>query len=935
MLDDMYALQAVVSNMLDEEENQLRLTIQALATMPQLVDAVYERDIDSVLDNAQTIKQQFEYDIVIITDAQGVVLARGHSDIAGDDISERPMTATALRGEVSSGIYYDLTAVVPFSVRSFSPIYKDDYFAGILITGIDVGAEAYVDNIHRLINLNFSIFYDDTRYMTNLKDEDGNRIVGTVFDNEQISHRVLNNGETVVERYELFGETNMVAIWPVLDPDSGEIIGMWAISQNLTQQNRETLNVILIVIMCSLLIITVTILIASSQGKKIAKPIGKVTEFASAVAGGKLDTELEVNLEDIKSSKEVELLVRALKTMVATLKDRIQEIEAKRMEADAANQYKSSFLANMSHEIRTPMNVILGLTEILMRNEKVSKTVHEELIAIYSSGDLLLNIINDILDLSKIEAGKLELMIEKYDLASLINDTVALNLMRVESKQIEFKLSIDENLPSVLIGDELRIKQILNNLLSNAFKYTEVGEVNLSFSLENEGQESTQDLIITVTDTGYGMKEDEVTAIFDEYTRFHLDPNRSIAGTGLGMSITQNLVRMMKGEIHIDSELDKGTKLSVRLPQGKVDSEVLGKELTERLQKFQISGMRQLMKSSIICEPMPYGRVLIVDDVESNLFVARGLLTPYGLDIETVTSGYLAIEKIINGNVYDIVFMDHMMPKMDGIEATKIIRESGYTEPIVALTANAVLGQMDIFLKNGFDDFISKPIDVRYMNHVLKKFVRDKQPPEVIEAAHAQMPSSNMQSDYDPASPTVPPHLAELFVTDAVNAVKILDEFKEKKGVYTDDDYSLYAVTTHGAKTALLNVKELELSAFAGNLEQAGLSKNHDTMYKETPIFIDYLREVIEKHTQQESDFEKRDLSDVDYSLLKDKLLTVKSACETLDIKIAKDIIAKLRKSPWSTEINSQMGSMSRHLVSGDFDDVISAVDKIIDSLPE
>jgi len=930
---DMYAVQSVVANMLDEEEDQLQKTIRALAAMPSLVDAVYEKDIDRIIERAQTLRQQFEYDVVIITDANGVVLARGHSDIAGDDISHRPMMAAALSGEVSSGVYYDENALVPFSVRSFSPIYKNGTFAGILITGIDVGSEAYVDNIHRLTNLNFSIFYGDTRYMTNLIDENGNRIVGTVLTNEQIVNRVLHNGETVVDRYELFGEMNMVAVWPIMDPDSNNIVGMWAISNSLTQQNRDTLTVILIVIFCSLLIITVTILIASNQGKRIAKPIGMVTDYATAVAGGDLDAALEVNIEDIKRNIELEQLVDALNTMVATLKDRIHEIEIKRNEADAANQYKSSFLANMSHEIRTPMNVILGLTEILMRNEKVSKAAHEELVAIYSSGDLLLNIINDILDLSKIEVGKFELIMERYDLASLINDTVALNLMRVESKQIEFKLEVDENLPSVLIGDEIRIKQVLNNILSNAFKYTERGEVIISFTFESKEHEEATTLIITVSDTGYGMTEEEVAAIYEEYTRFHIDPTRSIAGTGLGMSITQNLVRMMNGEIKIDSKLGTGTVLTIRIPQGQTDAEVLGKDLSERLQKFQVSGMRQLMKSSIICEPMPYGSVLIVDDVESNLFVARGLLTPYGLNIETVTSGYHAIDKIKSGNVYDIVFMDHMMPKMDGIEATKIIRDSGYSHPIVALTANAVVGQMDIFLKNGFDDFISKPIDVRYMNTVLKKYVRDKQPPEVIEAAHAQAASSATQTTQDPASPTVPSHLAELFVTDALTALEALEDFKEKAGTYTDEDFSLFSVTTHGMKTALINVNEHELSVFAGNLEKAGLKKNRDMIFKETSVFIDYLREVVSKHTLQEHDFDEVELTDADYSLLKEKLLIVKAACETMDIKIAKDEIAELRQSRWSPEINSQLGTMSKHLMSGDYDEVISDVGKIIDSL--
>jgi len=933
MRDDMYAMQAVVANMLEEEEYDLKTTVQVLAEMPQLVDALYTADTGAVRDIAVNIKQQFEYDLVLITDENGVVLARGHSSIAMDDIGDRPMMAPALSGEVSSGLYYESDALVPFSVRSFSPIFKDGVSVGILITGINVGTEAYVDNMHRLTNFNFSVFYGNTRYMTNLTDENGNRLTGTVLGNDPAVNRVLVNGETLVDRYELFGEMNMVALWPITDPHTGDVTGMWAISKSLTQQNRETLNVIMTVIFSSILIICVTVFVAGKQGKKIAKPVGKVTDFATAVAGGDLDAVLDANRKDIQRTNEVELLVRALNTMVTTLKERINEVESKRIEADTANRYKSSFLANMSHEIRTPMNVILGLTEILMRNENVNKSAHDELVAIYSSGDLLLNIINDILDLSKIEAGKMELIYEKYDLASLINDTAALNLMRVESKQIEFILRLDENLPSVLIGDELRIKQIINNLLSNAFKYTDKGEVILSYSVENNDPDDKIILVIKVSDTGYGMTDKEVVAVFDKYTRFHLNTDRNIAGTGLGMSITQNLVHMMNGDIYIISEPGRGTELTVRIPQDKTDSYPLGKEMTEKLQNFQSGGLRQMMKSNIICEPMPYGSVLVVDDVESNLFVARGLLTPYRLTIETVTSGTQAIEKIKNGNIYDIIFMDHMMPKPDGIETTKIIRDMNYLHPVIALTANAVVGQMDMFLKNGFDDFISKPIDVRYMNTILKKYIRDKQPPEVIEAAYSQPDAEKIITTNKTDSATGSVYLIELFIVDAVNALQTIEELIKKTDGFNDEDFGLFAVTTHGIKTALLNVNEYELSVIAGNLEQAGLNKNSDVIDSDTPGFIERLNNTVSKYKLRSHDTDDNNHSDADYSLLEEKLHVIKTACESLDKKTAKYTIAELRQSRWSSEINTRLSSMAINIMSGDFEPVISDADKIIDIL--
>jgi len=943
--EDMSAMQSVVENMIEDEESQLSKTVRILVTMPRFVDAMYERDIDAIRENARTIKDQFEYDLVTITDAQGIVLARGHSDLAMDDIGGRPMMAAAMNGELSSGVYYDATALVPFSIRSFSPIYKDDIFVGVLSIGINVASEAYVDHIQRLTNMNFSVFYGDTRYMTSLRGEDGNRIVGTKHEDPQILERVLNREQTVIDQYEILGDMNMVALWPIMESDSDVVIGMWAISNNLTHQNRETLNVILIVVVCSIAIILVTVLMAFNQGKRIAVPISKVTDYAIAVAGGDLDVLPEFNSIDVKSSDEVGHLVGALKTMVATLKDRIYEIEQKRLEADAANKSKSSFLANMSHEIRTPMNVILGITEILLQNDKLENTVSEELLAIYNSGDMLLNIINDILDLSKIEAGKLELMSDKYDLASLINDTAVLNLMRIESKQLEFQLVVDENVPVTLIGDELRIKQILNNLLSNAFKYTEKGEVVLSFTTEeiNTEDSSTENnnaedliLVFSVSDTGCGMSKEEISEIFEEYSRFSSETNRYISGTGLGMSITRNLLRIMNGEIYISSELKKGTDITVRIPQRKSGADVLGSELVGKLQNFQISGLRQLKKSSIICEPMPYGSVLIVDDVESNLFVARGLLTPYELTIETVTSGYLALDKIENGCVYDIIFMDHMMPKMDGMETTKRIRELGYTNPIVGLTANAVVGQMEVFMENGFDDFISKPIDVRYMNSVLKKFVRDKQPPEVIEAAHSKTRESALKElNLDkPESHEVTPQLAELFIVDALNAIKAI-EFLEKKGTtYSDNDFEVYSIATHAMKTALLNVNEQDLSVFAAKLELAGLNHNSYIISEETPVFVSMLRRVVSKLTLQDNEYYEHNTEDLDYELLLSKLKDIKDACEVIDKKTAKDSIIELRRLHWPPEIDSILGEMAMLLISGAFDEVISAADRIIDITP-
>ncbi|MCL2443896.1 MAG: transporter substrate-binding domain-containing protein, partial [Treponema sp.] len=454
--------------------------------------------------------------------------------------------------------------------------------------------------------------------------------------------------------------------------------------------------------------------------------------------------------------------------------------------AEMASQTKSTFLANMSHEIRTPMNAILGVTEILIQNESLSAEIEEGLDKIYNSCDLLLGIINDILDFSKIEAGKLDIIPKEYKVASMINDSVHLNMMRINSKPIEFELFIEEKIPAKLIGDELRIKQVLNNLLSNAFKYTDSGKVTLSVTSERipmlsylpdhsmAGQVKWSDtdregitLVLTVKDTGFGMSDEQLSRMFDEYSRFNQVKGFTIEGTGLGLAITKRLINLMNGGMQVESIPEKGSTFIVRLPQGIVDSEVLGKDVVFNLKQFHTNYMTHKKRKQITRDPMPYGNVLIVDDVETNIYVAVGLMQLYKLGIDTAMSGQEAVNKIKDGKTYDVVFMDHMMPEMDGIETTKVLRDMGYTAPIVALTANAVSGQVDIFLQNGFDNFISKPIDIRQLDSVLNILIRDKQPLEVIEAARRQKYETNGNNDKQPQADSI---LLDSFIRDANKA---------------------------------------------------------------------------------------------------------------------------------------------------------------------
>jgi CheY-like chemotaxis protein len=576
----------------------------------------------------------------------------------------------------------------------------------------------------------------------------------------------------------------------------------------------------------------------------------------------------------------------------------------------------------MSHEIRTPLNAILGITEILMQKATLPPDISEALIKIYSSGYLLLGIINDILDLSKIEAGKLELIPVKYHIASMIHDTTQLNIMRIGNKNIKFELEVDPFVPAELFGDELRVKQILTNLLSNAFKYTDKGKVVLSVSAKYEDRvkDPHVKLIFRVSDTGQGMTPDQLSKLFDEFSRFNLEANRMTEGAGLGMSITKKLVQMMEGHISVESEPGEGSTFTVYLSQKSVGADPLGEEEVKNLQSFRSTTVAE-MKAPLICEPMPYGRVLVVDDVETNLYVAKGLLSPYGLSIDMVSSGFEAIDRIRAGNVYDIVFMDHMMPKMDGIEAAKTMRDLGYANPIVALTANAVAGQAQMFMLSGFDEFISKPIDIRRLNAILIKLIRDKQSPELIEKTRNEARENSPDGESDSSLSL---ELAAVFVNDARKAVQILETIHAKQGVLADEDIQSYIINTHSMKSALLNIGEEEVSEFAKKLEAAGRERNIAVISTETPAFLNDLRGIIKKITPKEEENSGKD--DDDMALLQEKMLIFRAACTVYDKKAAKEVIIELKKKKWSQKTRLLLNTLTERLLHSEFEEASSIV---------
>ena len=402
----------------------------------------------------------------------------------------------------------------------------------------------------------------------------------------------------------------------------------------------------------------------------------------------------------------------------------LDELTAAKNEASLAAHAKGNFLANMSHEIRTPLNAIIGLTEAELRRD-LPQTNAENLRKIHASGNLLIGIVNDILDMSKIESGKFEILPAQYDIVNMIYDTVALNIVRIKSRPIEFVVSVSESIPRLLKGDELRIKQLLNNLLSNAFKYTRKGKVELRVTWQaiNDGAELT----FEIADTGIGIRDKDLKMLFAEYSQVHQRKFFGIEGTGLGLNISKGLVELMGGKIWAQSEYGVGSVFTAKISQEIIDNAPIGEETANALMDYTYTP--DYSQSVVEYTPMPYARVLVVDDVEINLEVAAACLEPYEIQVDCVESGAEAVQRIKDEEpVYDLIFMDHMMPEMDGIEAVEAIRKLGtqYAAgiPVVALTANALAGNEKLFIENGFQGFLAKPIEMHKLDALLHTLVQ-------------------------------------------------------------------------------------------------------------------------------------------------------------------------------------------------------------------
>ena len=385
----------------------------------------------------------------------------------------------------------------------------------------------------------------------------------------------------------------------------------------------------------------------------------------------------------------------------------IEQLNISRDQAEKANNAKTEFLSNMSHEIRTPLNAIVGFSQALLEEDLTSEA-KEEVKDIIMASDNLLEIVNGILDISKIEANKLEIINTEYSLEPMVKELCLLTKARIGEKPIDFRVNIDQSIPGVLYGDHTRLKQIILNILTNAAKYTKEGFIE--FKISSVIKDNICRLIISVEDSGIGIKEEKIDHLFEKFDRLGVEENITIEGTGLGLAITKKLIDLMNGKIVVQSVYGKGSKFTVAIDQKIIKTEKVEiKEDKKEVEFIDLKGKK----------------ILVVDDNKVNLKVAERLLKNYNVDIKTVDSGEECLTLIKNNETFDLILMDDMMPKMSGTETFHKLKEiDNFNIPVIALTANAISGMREKYLNEGFDDYLSKPIQKSELNQILNKYLK-------------------------------------------------------------------------------------------------------------------------------------------------------------------------------------------------------------------
>lgn len=553
----------------------------------------------------------------------------------------------------------------------------------------------------------------------------------------------------------------------------------------------------------------------------------------------------------------VGLMFLLIMAIIKTGQDLLRS-EQKKQQAIAARASQAKFLANMSHEIRTPINAVIGMNEMIIR-EKDIDTIQEYARNVQSASTMLLGLVNDILDFSKIESGQLELVEDNYNIAGLIQTEILLLKARANNKAIATKLDIDPYIPTKLYGDELRIKQIVTNILSNAVKYTHEGSVAFKVFFEWVDNENIN-LCFSVTDTGVGIHKDDLSKLFDSFKRLEQNKNRNIEGTGLGLNIAKQLVELMHGTIEVESEYGKGSTFRISLPQKVVERKPMGSldAALKEAEKQETVSQKRFTASN--------AKVLAVDDNAMNLKVLKGLLKRTKVQLDQAISGYECL-KMTAEKKYDIILMDHMMPDMDGIETLQRLRKDkdniNKDTIVIALTANAVAGCREMYLEYGFDEYVSKPIEAEKLEEMLSRML----PKELVAFEQEQVELSAKPETVQNVSDRIPAQTSEAlleidrqvglaYVMDSEELYQeILQAFCEQveeylpqlRTCYEERNWSAYAVLAHALKGNARNIGATAFSEFSKKQEFAAKAEDEKQLIEDYDIYLDMLEKLAQK----------------------------------------------------------------------------------------
>lgn len=648
----------------------------------------------------------------------------------------------------------------------------------------------------------------------------------------------------------------------------------------------------------------------------IGAPLGVMSEFMYDFANASDDTKQEVGKRvdsiNIKTHDEIEVVYKSMKSTVHAIEEYItrikaeQELEKELEVAQKASEAKSSFLSNMSHEIRTPINAVLGMNEMILR-ESEDEQIVEYAQNVKSAGNSLLGIINDILDFSKIEAGKMDILSVEYHLGSMINDLINMISTKAQDKGLELEINVDENLPTTLLGDEVRIKQCVTNVLSNAVKYTEKGSVTLNVGYRKADEDNIF-LRFQVVDTGIGIKEEDLEKLFSPFERIDEIRNRTIEGTGLGMSIVKKLLAMMNTKLEVKSVYGQGSDFSFEVKQQVISWDALG-NFKQKYKEYLQSLSRYHEKFRA-----PEAEILVVDDTTMNLTVVKGLLKSTQIRVDTAESGRETLNKVTRKK-YDAIFIDHRMPEMDGLETLAAMKtlegNLNLGVPCIALTANAGARARDEYIEAGFDDYLSKPVNGEDLEDMLKEYL----PAEKIRPSEDETDTNTSGeksiSGGSADSFEEDDFLPKLQGIDLAAAIKncgnkdilrdVVKEFLISIDSKADNiekfaaqqDYRNYTVAVHALKSSARLIGAIKLSEDAAFLEVCGNEENQEEIALKTDRLLEDYRKYKE-YLSPAADKEDENLPEIDIKQFENALSEMKEVIEAYDFDTADGIINML-----------------------------------------